>query len=312
MNIMHNILNIDLNLLKLFTVLYQNGSVSETADALNISQSACSHALTRLRHKLDNDLFIRIDNKMIPTQFSEHLAAKILPAMELLQVGLQPREQFNPDTDTTYTIAATDYTAWCLKPLIEYMHQHHPRIAIRLITLEQRIPEEKLKTGQIDFACGFSHQAEQSQSIFGLTWLTDSYVTLTSKQHPLAFKTTLSIEDFISYQHILIAPWNEGRGVVDKALIKNKVLRDIALTTPFGLSAPFMLIGTHWILTLPRKYAQYVSDKLALKIHQPPITIPEYKLKLYSHKTRQQDPKIIWFSGILQKIFNPTYCEEVN
>ena len=301
---MHNMLNIDLNLLKLFTVLYQNGSVSETADALNISQSACSHALTRLRHKLDNDLFIRIDNKMIPTQFSESLAAKIMPAMEILQLGLQPIEQFDPNTDTTYIIAVTDYTAWCLKPLIEYIHQHYPRISIRLISLEQRIPEEQLKTGQIDFACGFAHQAEHSQSISGLTWLTDSYVSLLSSQHPLAAKKTISIQDFIDYQPILIAPWNEGRGVVDKALVKHNVLRDIALTTPYGLTAPFMLVDTLWILTLPQKYAHYAETKLALKIHQPPITIPNYQLKLYSHKTRQQDPKVIWFSDILKKIFN--------
>ncbi|MBQ4850361.1 LysR family transcriptional regulator [Pseudoalteromonas sp. MMG012] len=301
---MHNISNIDLNLLKLFSVLYQTGSVSDTADVLNISQSACSHALTRLRQKLNNDLFIRIENKMEPTLFSENLAAKILPAMEILQLGLTPIEQFNPNADTTYVIAVTDYTAWCMQPLLEHIQRYHPNISIRLVSLEQRIPEEKLKSGKIDLACGFAHQAEPSQSISGVTWFADNYVTVMSTQHPLADQKSISLDDFIAYQHVLIAPWNEGRGVVDKALVKHRTIRKIALTTPYVLNAPYMLNNTSWLLTLPQHYARFVKKQLALKIYQPPVAVPNYNLKFYIHKTRLQDPKIMWFKNTLHTVFD--------
>lgn len=222
MNTMHNLSNIDLNLLKLFVSLYKNGSVSDTADALNISQSACSHALTRLRHRLKNDLFVRIDNKMVATAFADQLAIKLIPAMALIENSLQPVTQFEHNAELSYVIAVTDYTAWCMQPLVDYLHHHYPNISLQFVALEQRIPESKLQNGDIDFACGFAHQTECSQSISEITWFSDSYVTIACNQHSLANQTEISLSEFLSYPHLLIAPWNESKGIIDRVLARQK------------------------------------------------------------------------------------------
>ena len=67
---MININNIDLNLLKLFACLYRTASVTAAAEELNLSQSACSHALQRLRERLEDELFVRVDKQMLPTEYS--------------------------------------------------------------------------------------------------------------------------------------------------------------------------------------------------------------------------------------------------
>ncbi|CAM4129349.1 LysR family transcriptional regulator [Pseudoalteromonas byunsanensis] len=300
----HSLLpNIDLNLLKLFASLYQSGSVSKTAQDLNLSQSACSHALTRLRLRLDDDLFIRIDNEMVPTLFAQKIAQSVLPALQLLSDGLNPSESFNANHSTTFTIATTDYTAWCLKPLVRHFCVQYPQINLRFVSLEQRIPQEALKNGTLDFACGFSHQQERSESVVDHLWFEDQYITAISKQHPIAQYPQLTLDHFLTYQHILIAPWNETKGIVDIMLAKLKKTRTIAVTVPHVLIAPYYLTQSPYLLTLPKAYAQQVAQPLDLVLLPPPLRIPNYKIKLYLHKTRQNDPRLLWFIEQFKRFF---------
>ncbi|BBN83898.1 LysR family transcriptional regulator [Pseudoalteromonas sp. A25] len=287
--------NIDLNLLKLFSSLYQTASVSKTAQELNLSQSACSHALTRLRQRLGDELFIRIDNEMVPSIFAQQIAQSVIPAMQQLSAGLKPFEPFNSSKTTRFTIATTDYTAWCLKPLVHYFNAHYPQINLQLVSLEQRTPTEALQDGRLDFACGFTHHQEKNESILEHDWFEDKYVTAISNQHPLAKQKALTLDDFLSHTHILIAPWNETKGVVDSMLAKTKKSRKVAITLPHVLIAPYYLQHSNHLLTLPQAYAVQIAELLDLVLLDPPLNIPNYRVKLYLHKTRQNDPKLTWF-----------------
>jgi len=58
---------IDLNLLVVFDVIMRDRSVTRAGQRLGLSQPAMSHALTRLRHMLKDELFIRSPDGMMPT-----------------------------------------------------------------------------------------------------------------------------------------------------------------------------------------------------------------------------------------------------
>lgn len=58
----------DLNLLVALRVLIEEGSVSKAANRLNLSQSAMSRVLGRLRVMLGDPLFTRQGQSLIPTQ----------------------------------------------------------------------------------------------------------------------------------------------------------------------------------------------------------------------------------------------------
>ena len=64
--------------------------------------------------------------------------------------------------------------------------------------------------------------------------------------------------------------------------------------SPSVLSAPTFLIGTSYLLAMPRKYATYISDVLPINVSPLPIDVPNYQVKLYWHKTRDKDKKINW------------------
>src|ERR1700694_4249709 len=83
---------IDLNLLVVFDAIMRDRSVTRAGQRLGLSQPAMSHALTRLRHMLKDDLFIRSPNGMMPTPRAEELDTPIRTALDGLQQSLEPIE----------------------------------------------------------------------------------------------------------------------------------------------------------------------------------------------------------------------------
>src|SRR4029079_14058338 len=63
-------------------------SVTRAGRRLGLSQPAMSHALTRLRHMLKDDLFIRSPKGMVPTPRAEQLALPVRAALDRLQQSL--------------------------------------------------------------------------------------------------------------------------------------------------------------------------------------------------------------------------------
>jgi hypothetical protein len=90
---------LDLNLLVVFDAVMQERNVTRAGQRLGLSQPAMNHALTRLRHMLKDDLFVRSPKGMLPTPRAEQLALPIRTALDGLQLSLEPT-QFVPSKAT--------------------------------------------------------------------------------------------------------------------------------------------------------------------------------------------------------------------
>src|SRR3981189_2561199 len=102
---------IDLNLLVVFDAIMRDRSVTRAGHRLGLSQHAMSHALTRLRHMLKDELFVRSPTGMMRTRRAEEMATPIRVAPEGLQQSLEP-VQFEPSEATrTFHIAVDNYAA---------------------------------------------------------------------------------------------------------------------------------------------------------------------------------------------------------
>ncbi|WP_289029302.1 LysR family transcriptional regulator [uncultured Paraglaciecola sp.] len=298
-----NLHQIDLNLLTIFDALYRHRSVSAAADEICLSQSAFSHGLSRLRKRLSDDLFVRINNVMQPTTLAHQLASEISPALGQIHSGLNANRVFEPSTsDIELTFAATDYTQFSLLPkLMAHIRQAAPKIQLTVLPSENRLPQEKLINNEIDFVLGFSHEVETSSTIQSQTWLTDSYCTIARKNHP-QLRKGLSLDTFMSLTHIRISPWGEKQGVVDQQLSIKGLKRHVALQLPSVLASPYVVATSDLILTLPRLVASHLAHNLDIEIYQPPIAIPNYQLNLYCHKLNASKASHRWLSQVLEQL----------
>jgi DNA-binding transcriptional LysR family regulator len=93
---MFNLRSLDLNLLTIFEAVFELGTVSGAADRLALSQSAASHALSRLREACKDDLFIRGRQRLSPTPVAKAMYPAIEKALEGLRASLAEAGGFDP------------------------------------------------------------------------------------------------------------------------------------------------------------------------------------------------------------------------
>lgn len=280
---------LDLNLLPVFDALYRRRSVVAAADELNISPSACSHALARLRTALADELFVRCGQGMQPTGRAEQLSVVVADALARLSGHLAQSRPFDPSSsEQTFVFAATDYTAFVLVPrLVAHLQGVAPKLRIKVVHSSRQDTRAELATGNIDFALGFGDASDeksdaQRDGIDTADGFTDDYVVLARKGHPTV-QRHLSLDCYLAERHVAVTPWGEARGVIDLALERLGLRREVAVQLPSLLAAPSIVAASNLLLTLPRHAARLLNASESFLLFPPPFAAPPYTLKVYSH-----------------------------
>ena len=128
-----NLRALDLNLLLVFEAILREGSVARAAERLHLSQPATSHALSRLRHRLKDQLFVRTPTGMSATPRAERLAQPVRRALDELQLALES-DVFSPATaERSFVVALNNFGAIALAaPLVSECLKQAPRIRLSL------------------------------------------------------------------------------------------------------------------------------------------------------------------------------------
>ncbi|WP_299786821.1 LysR family transcriptional regulator [uncultured Shewanella sp.] len=302
MKIMHSKLQrLDLNLLKLFCALYLHRNVSLAAESMNLSQSAFSHALARLRMQLDDELFIRSRAQMVPTRYADSIYEPISEVLSTLNCCFAPQTHFIPcESRHEFNFAVTDFTALLMMSrLMPHLEVHAPGIRINLTSRSEKLPLAAFESGELDFALGYSHFDEVKTPLINRwTWWEDRYCTIAGNK-----LESMDLQTFLSHRHILVSPWGEKTGVVDEQLSKLGLERDIALQLPNVINAPFVVAGSRLLLTLPKFAAQTLQGQLPVKLFEVPFEMPAYRLELFTYKPTENTPENLWMREQLQSLF---------
>src|ERR671912_1998487 len=88
----------DLNLLVLFETVLKERHVGRAADRLNLTPSAVSHGLGRLRKLLNDPLFLRTPKGVVPTARATELAAPIADILARVRSVMATAAPFDPAT----------------------------------------------------------------------------------------------------------------------------------------------------------------------------------------------------------------------
>jgi DNA-binding transcriptional ArsR family regulator len=87
---------LDLNLVRVLDALLRERSVTCAGERIGLSQPAVSAALNRLRHALNDQLFVRRGNEMLPTPRAESLAEPVRVALREIERVFQSTKGFAP------------------------------------------------------------------------------------------------------------------------------------------------------------------------------------------------------------------------
>src|ERR1700709_876013 len=171
----------------------QDRSVTRAGQRLGLSQPAMSHALTRLRHMLKDELFVRSPNGMMPTPRAEELATPIRVALDGLQQSLEPM-QFDPSKATvSFRIAVDNYAAIVLvAPIAAQIAKIAPGVKLDFLPSGTLNVLEQLDRSELHLAMGPSR--DQGERFSRKRLLQDQFVVVHRKGHPAAKVQEFSTE----------------------------------------------------------------------------------------------------------------------
>jgi DNA-binding transcriptional LysR family regulator len=148
--------NFDLNLLTVFDAVFEEHSIAAASERLNLSQSAVSHALRRLRRALSDDLFVREADGMRPTPKAQQFAIPVKSALDRLASALGG-EPFDPARAIrSFSIGASDYATTTIIPrLVESVATAAPSLDLYVVPANRLDMIRQLDEGNIDLAIGW-------------------------------------------------------------------------------------------------------------------------------------------------------------
>jgi len=293
-----NLRTLDLNLLLIFDAIYGERSISKAANKLHLSQPTVSNALGRLRERLQDPLFERTASGMLPTARARTLAEPIRQALSTLERGLRGEGGFDFARDTReFVIAVEDYGEAVILPgFIQWLAEVAPGLRIRIRAEVSAAVKSELRDGTIDLALDYFPL--QEARFVNQCVLTETLMCLSRRDHP-GLGERLTLDSYLALRHVVLGTPSNSRPMIDLALSKRGLQRQIAVTVPHFISMPAMVRGTDMLCTLPRRMAQRYADHFRLKSHVLPLRVPQFPVYLICHESQAADAGHQWLRGHL-------------
>ena len=293
----------DLNLFVIMNSIYTEGSLTKAAEVVGITQPAVSNALSRLREKFDDDLFVRTGSGMVPTQKTENIIKDIQNALQLMQKSVNEPDEFNPATSQkTFRISLGDINEGrILAILISKIEQQAPNIKLECYyTARGQVPHA-LATNELSFAVDpFIPNSKDTNST---KVFSDKFVIAHRANHPVSKITEITLDEVLKLKYINISNRKRGASVVEMEMQKMQLQPEIALRAQHYLVTPEIVRSTDLCLLCSETFAK----KHGLSYVNLPFDVPPLEQYLIWHKSDDNDGSHIWMRTLIAESF-----QEVN
>ncbi len=293
---MRDIRSLDLNLLKTFVALLDEGSVTRAADRLGLTQPAVSGMLGRLRDSFDDPLFVRTRRGILPTTRANALAGPIRQILSEVEALLQP-SVFDPATaELTVSLAATDYALHAVvMPFLPRLRAAAPGIRVSVQPVQNDDVHARFERGEVDLALVTPETAPPDLHARHL--FDENYVCALRHDHPDASGRSIDIDRFCALDHALVSYAGQRfRGVTDDALAAVGRQRRVVLSVTGFLVLAEVLKTTDLVAVVP---SRLVRHDAGLKMLRPPVEIPGFSKIAVWHDRTHRDPGHRWLRSLL-------------
>jgi DNA-binding transcriptional LysR family regulator len=318
----------DLNLLKVFDAVYEDRNLVLAGRRLNLSQSAVSHALARLRELVGDDLFLRTGKGMVPTGRAASMAPELRDSLRRIEatLGVEP---FSPELSTRrFVIAANDHvTAVIVAPLSREVQKAAPGVDLVIRPSTRLDLAEQIDLGRIDLAIGIFSQVPARLNT--RTLMSQGEVILMRKGHP-ASRRNLTLHDIARYPLVTISVGGQEEGAIDGFILERGLARQsemfdrhavqealadvqqvprMRVTVPHSLAIPALLRETDMLSIVPASLARALTRTGELLLRQPPYRAATSTTRAVWHRRNDHDAAHAWLRDLVAAAASSTANE---
>jgi DNA-binding transcriptional LysR family regulator len=295
-----NLNALDLNLVRVLDALLRERSVTRAGERIGLSQPAVSAALSRLRHALNDQLFVRRGNDMVPTPRAESLAEPVRAALREIERAFQSAKDFDPaKLERTFTFMGADFFSMLLMPsLAVRIAIAAPGVSLRFLDSARGDVSRLLQDDEIDAA--LERPLEVSDSVSSAALFHSPFVIIAASDNAaislagIVQGECLPMELFCELPHVLRSIDGSMSGSTDQALAGIGLKRRVSLALPHFQAVALAVAQGNHLAAVPRQFARWAARSLPIVIYEPPLSIPVPEVRMYWHARRDDEPPHRW------------------
>lgn len=287
---------LDLNLLVALDNLLALQSVSAAADRMNMSQSAMSNALSRLRTYFDDPLLIQVGRRMELTPRATAMQTAVRDILVRIDATIENAPKFDPtETDREFSILLSDYSMTALMPhVLSLASDMGAKVRFRLLP-QTASPYLLLEKGEADLLVspeGYLSEDHPYERLYE-----DDYVCVVWSEGRHA-GGPVTREVFLNSGHAIMVPPNSAGSLEAEMLARMGLERRVEVRSFSFSTLPYLIVGTDRIATVHRLIAQNAARHLPLEIHPLPFPAQPLTQAMQWHNYRDSDPGIVWLRDL--------------
>jgi DNA-binding transcriptional LysR family regulator len=290
---------IDLNLLVVFDAVLTEQNVGRAAARLNLTPSAISHGLGRLRRMLNDPLFLRNPRGVVPTARAMEIAPAITEILTQVRSVIAMAEPFDPITSRRrFVIGAPDgVSAVVLMPLLKHLEKKAPGVDI---SLRQLLPTPGTISRERAWQAAFDELEGRAMDVAILpvehvaprfaarTMYEEEFAIAMRAGHPFGRNPTL--RSYCDAQHLVVSHSGDAFGFVDASLAAHGLSRRIALA---------VLAQTELISALPKAFVAQHGERFGIATVPAPLDLDRFQIQAVATKASMMDSGLVWLVNAL-------------
>ncbi|WP_083399919.1 LysR family transcriptional regulator [Vibrio barjaei] len=305
--------NLDLNLLRVFKVLYEEKNMRKAAERLYVSQPAVSQSLQKLRHQFDDPLFVKVKSGLAPTPFSEQLSSSLLPLLYDIENVINDSDVFDPaQLDQDITIALSSSFVFSISgELYRYFREHAPGLRIHIASWNDQTVTA-IEKGEI--LLGINAELTDSYPFMEKRTIGDiNACLLVRKDHPIT-KKKVTVESMSKYPLARLIVSNYSKYTSPTV----EIFKGLGHPLEVGFSSEYPVA----LIDVVQQSDMFMGTSNCFPIHNypnlvmlsPDQVLPEaqYPALSYFHSRHQNSALVNWLNESITHIFQQRKTENAN
>lgn len=260
--------------------------MARTAQRLNLTSSAVSHALKRLPVLLDNEFLVRDGRRMVPTARAERLAETLPAGLHSNEPTFAAPQTFDPATSTrAFRLAAPDFFSPLIPKLLNRMEREAPCTRLEMFARPVTGVGD-LSEGRYDalIAPSFKQSDDLRGSVLG-AW---PWVVFGRRDHP-GF-ADWSMATWARYPQLQIGSGAAPqRSPIDRTATGLGGTRHLGAVLTHFTMAPPVLAQTDMLLLVPAIALREAAQVHGLAERALPFDMPPLELTLFRSASNGDD-----------------------
>lgn len=289
----------DFNLLPTLDILLTEGSVARAARRLQLSPSAMSRALSRLRETTGDPLLVRAGRGLVPTPRALALREEVRRLVQDVQAVLRPDETLDlPRLTRTFTLRTSDgFVESFGAALLAAIAGEAPGVRLHFLQKPDK-DSTPLRDGRVDLETGVIEASlgpeVRSQALFG-----DRLLGVVRAGHPLC-DGEITARRYAEARHVIVSRTGLEGDAVDLPFLPPGLARKVDTLVSGFSSALALARASDLIATVPERHTQNL--RAGMFSFTLPVASQVFTVSMLWHPRLDADPAHRWLRGKLRQV----------